>query len=634
MKTELKVLRVFLVFGLLFLPLFVGCQKNSPSEPIVLIATMTSTPTVTASPSNTPGWTATNTPTPTNTQTAWVLIATNTDTPTASPTDTDTPVYSPTGTSTLTVTQTAWILIATNTFTKTVTPSATLTITYSATSTVTPTYTYTCAFTFSFTQTATNTSTNTSTPTVTPTEPLKLNLTIRDGGGDACSGTDFTLAYRIDNNSNREVSLDSLKIKFWLNNNSAYSYSCYSFPGGNVYPGGAYFSDVPAGVDDSIPFPACIDTDSRKANTTITISFSGTGLNIPSGGYAVSVVPGMQFTREWQAPFDDGCDDYSKNIGSVFTDDIHYALYKDDVLMEEWLDEYTPDSETGREPCDGLYPSVTITHTDTPTITETITPTVTPTNTLIVYNLEQESALSDLTSPYDLALHDMGDVLFVADYDRVYGFDTEYLSQVRSFTTVVAPPVRGVAYYNNAGTERVYYTYGNYYSTEDFFGVVECTGLCGTGANGLGVDGDYMFNAYIANDFGLWYGDLVGACSVSQVPITINSYQDVAVSSSGDFFLVNGTGRELRKYNSNPSYLGNYNSFSGDVYSVAVDIYDNIYVTVDGSGVWMFDSSLNFYGVVAAHADMTDMRGIAVDGDLNIYVSINSLHKIMKFVRQ
>ncbi|MCX8092846.1 MAG: M6 family metalloprotease domain-containing protein, partial [Candidatus Goldbacteria bacterium] len=207
-------------------------------------------------------------------------------------------------------------------------------------------------------------------------QPMRhLNLQIKNSGQDSCVSNMYNVEIKITNYDNIPVSLSNLSVCFWFYSQDKININgCW---GGQVNnASGNYFGTVNSNVSHSYLQSTCIYENNRMANQKIKVNF--TGPDIPAnGGYAQGM--NLQLYRgSWLTPFDDGCNDFSKNTINSYTDYMYVALYENDVLLDEWISATTMDTNTGKEPCR------IFTYTYTTTMTPTFTPTRVFTNTATV----------------------------------------------------------------------------------------------------------------------------------------------------------------------------------------------------------------------------------------------------------
>lgn len=352
----------------------------NPLPTLTMTATMTITETATPTASQTATLTITETDTETATQTVTGTgTATITDTYTFTPTFTATSTGTDTATGTVTMTGTA-TLTMTGTVTQTVTETVTVTGTRTASETASGTSSETATGTFSPTFTPVLTFTATCTRTVDMT--TRLNLQVVNAGSNTCESWAnlLNLKIRITNYGETPVDAGNLTVKMWVNSGSDVLVNgCW---GGELRDslGQWINTSVSCGitVDNNNPNPVCVEAADRKANRTVTFVISSSE-DIPANGGYLSEINGQVYRTGWVSPFDDNCDDYSKPGSANYHNDVHFALYKNGVLVSEWVSASSPDELTGVEPCYTPQTTSTITKTRTNTPVQSPTVTLTPT---------------------------------------------------------------------------------------------------------------------------------------------------------------------------------------------------------------------------------------------------------------
>lgn len=215
----------------------------------------------------------------------------------------------------------------------------------------------------------------------------RLNLQVKNAGQDSCSSNTHSTEIRIVNYESQPIPLANLTVKMWFYSPSAINVNgCW---GGQVNaPSGTYLGGVNSTVSSAAMQQECTVEAGRWANREVTVSFAGADL--PANGGSASGMNLQLYRGSWLSPFDDNCNDYTKNSGASYGESIYVALYENGVLISEWVSASEQDASTGKEPCASLEtPTFTATPQPSATYTVTITPTFTITPTLgpcIVYD--------------------------------------------------------------------------------------------------------------------------------------------------------------------------------------------------------------------------------------------------------
>ncbi len=246
------------------------------------------------------------------------------------------------------------------------------------------------------TYTPTRTYTTGPSPTFTNTVPVpptsKLNLEVRATTGDACTDTMMQFDVRITNYDTAAVDPSTLEVRFWVNESAAIGWNgCW---------GGVVYSAAGAELGDLTNTTGVGSASCASQTQYGSITFSGP--EIPAnGGYAAEF--SAQLHRGWQAPFDTGCDNYSKPGTTTYHNDPHWALYENGNLVCEWTSASTQDADTALNPCTGANACAAATSTYTYTRTSTNTPTRTntplpPTSTHTYTNTATHTATRTFTA--------------------------------------------------------------------------------------------------------------------------------------------------------------------------------------------------------------------------------------------
>ena len=100
-------------------------------------------------------------------------------------------------------------------------------------------------------------------------------------------------------------------------------------------------------------WPECLKYG-RFAKQVLTINIDSTTPVLVEPGRYARISGSVHYTDYW-APFDGGCNDYSRHVNYPLSNSPYICLYKDNVLVAEEVSTGTPDVNTGREPCsDGV----------------------------------------------------------------------------------------------------------------------------------------------------------------------------------------------------------------------------------------------------------------------------------------
>jgi hypothetical protein len=222
---------------------------------------------------------------------------------------------------------------------------------------------------------------------------MKLDLEVWNPGQMA---TEYKVAVRITNRSAEAVALNRLKIKYWFHYEgtdslvaASYGYNQTVFSAEGQWIAGV---DAPGIQIQSLSLQEC--SSDRKANRVALISFNDpTSKTIPPGGYVETNPPGDSLAtwhRQNWGIFDFSTD-YSRVLGlgtssASRQNSAFIALFLDDVMVCEVLQDGQNDPASGKEPCGeancaGAQHSPTLTQTPTQTATPTAPFTVTSTST-------------------------------------------------------------------------------------------------------------------------------------------------------------------------------------------------------------------------------------------------------------
>jgi hypothetical protein len=149
------------------------------------------------------------------------------------------------------------------------------------------------------------------------TAPVRLNLEVRNvDNADSCVFGSFRPEFKITNFGTQPFSITLADIRMFFNNPLQDPIEFVGATFATIFNAngsltGSYATAVQ--FDSAPPSPSCVVAPDRRANQTRHISFSAVGseaLIPPNGGFATVTV---QYRRNGgQAPFDAGCDDFSK----------------------------------------------------------------------------------------------------------------------------------------------------------------------------------------------------------------------------------------------------------------------------------------------------------------------------------
>ncbi len=181
-------------------------------------------------------------------------------------------------------------------------------------------------------------------PRPTPV-PLKLNLMVATSG--QYDGSSISYRFYITNYSGSSINISRLSIGMWISDNIDPSLISHSNDyGGNTNPFAGW--NGPPVVSTFTPLnPPILTPSDRQAS--LKVEFKTTSTNsLPNNTSWYDIQERLQVS--WPVQFTNRDNYYSKNPGTTYVDDPHFVLYYDGVPVSEWLDENTPDPNTGCEP--------------------------------------------------------------------------------------------------------------------------------------------------------------------------------------------------------------------------------------------------------------------------------------------
>jgi hypothetical protein len=189
-----------------------------------------------------------------------------------------------------------------------------------------------------------------------------LNLEVRNvDNADSCVFASFRPEFKITNNGTQPVSVTALDIRMFFNNplqEGPIEFVNATFA--TVFNANGSITGNYANVvqfDSAPPNPSCVVAPDRLANQTRHISFSpiGSQVLIPANGGFMTVI--AQYRRNGgQAPFDAGCNDFSKlpaDPARAFHNDKFFNLVMQNpmgpphILFCEFLNATTVDPNSG-----------------------------------------------------------------------------------------------------------------------------------------------------------------------------------------------------------------------------------------------------------------------------------------------
>jgi hypothetical protein len=180
---------------------------------------------------------------------------------------------------------------------------------------------------------------------VSPAAAANFDLFVRNVDlSDSCSGsTAFRPQFKVVNNTTAPVALSEFKVKMYFSNPTPVQFvnvdnvvilDAAGQPAGTTQAASAD-EILPTDPGCSPPaggFCGCGFTPGRKANQARVLSF--TGGSVPPGGSATVIV---MYWRGGVAPFDAGCDDFSKlvnlNPTRPFFQDAFFSLFRNNVRV-------------------------------------------------------------------------------------------------------------------------------------------------------------------------------------------------------------------------------------------------------------------------------------------------------------
>ncbi len=218
--------------------------------------------------------------------------------------------------------------------------------------------------------TPTPTPTYTPTPILTPTTH-KLDLLIKNIGLNPCNenANEFRFLLKIINYDDEDVNINDLSVKMWFytENLNIESGDCI---GGIIYDNNdTVIGNTSCNINifNNLPYPPIMKIHNRWANRTVEITFQS-NIKIPAnGGYVESIECALHL-EGWYIPFDEGCNDYTKQGNSPYSQNSSIVLYENGIVVIEYKNANEIDKNSGIEP----EPE-----------SEDTTPTITPTPTMI-----------------------------------------------------------------------------------------------------------------------------------------------------------------------------------------------------------------------------------------------------------
>jgi hypothetical protein len=201
------------------------------------------------------------------------------------------------------------------------------------------------------------------TSTASAQAPRRLNLEVSNiDNASSCAFASFRPQLRITNWGTEAVPLSSLDVRLFFNNNLAQPIEFVGADFVRIFsPGGGLTGQFATAshFDSAPPAASCLVAPDRRANQTHHIAFSPVdptaGASLPpNGGFATVVVA---FRRAGGlAPFDAGCDDFSKLLADptrAFHNDRFFNLVEQNpmgpphTLICEFLGPNTRDPDSG-----------------------------------------------------------------------------------------------------------------------------------------------------------------------------------------------------------------------------------------------------------------------------------------------
>ena len=217
-----------------------------------------------------------------------------------------------------------------------------------------------------------------------PTSKLGLEIKRQDGNDSTCvsDSQNFRADFQITNYDTVNIDVTTLSVKMWFYvpdtdiNNHPQVAQIVSDPtvNLNMHPYGTTETGVVPATMSLRKLPGvCIDpATGKKANYEVIITFHSAGAStsrtdigptiLPPGGVGnnvqVAVVRNVTGFGP-QAPFDQGCDDYSITYDhGDYHSDPRFGLYQNNMLVTEWTasgSSINEDYYTGHEPCGNAY---------------------------------------------------------------------------------------------------------------------------------------------------------------------------------------------------------------------------------------------------------------------------------------